>query len=261
MSFWARLAAWLNPPDPGPVVFEPAWIAILEANVPLYRLLPAGLQSRLQERIAHFVRHKHFEACGGLTLTDEMVLTIAGQACVLALNLPGPPFPHLRTILLYPSAYRAREQTVDALGIVHEREVVRLGESSSNGTVVLAWDAVRSGAANTRDGHNVTMHEFAHQLDQADGRGDGTPHLPDPGRYARWTHVLKEGHDRLERLAAAGKRTVLDPYGATNAAEFFAVATEAFFEKPRQLARKRPDLYAELEAYYQLDPAQWYQRG
>ncbi len=261
MSFWARLAAWLNPPDPGPLEFKPEWVAILTTNVPLYVLLPSGLRERLHMQITHFVRHKHFEGCGGLKLTDEMVLTIAGQACVLTLNLPGPPFPKLRTILVYPGAYRVREQVARGMGVVMEREVTRLGESWSNGTIVLAWDAVLSGARNTRDGHNVTLHEFAHQLDQADGRGDGTPHLLDPARYARWTEIMTDGHARLEQLAAKGKRTVLDKYGATNAAEFFAVATEAFFEKPRQLARKRPDLYAELEAYYRLDPQQWYSRG
>ncbi|WP_221031218.1 zinc-dependent peptidase [Actomonas aquatica] len=261
MSFWTRLAAWLNPPDPGPVVFDPAWIAILEANVPLYQHLPADLRETLHQQIARFVRDKHFEACGGLTLTDEMVLTVAGQACVLCLKLPGPPFPRLRSILLYPAAYRARERLVDELGIVVEREVVRLGESSSRGTIVLAWNAVLSGARNTFDGHNVTLHEFAHQLDQADGRADGTPFLRAPEHYARWTHVLTDGHARLERLAADGKRTVLDTYGATNPAEYFAVATEAFFEKPRQLARKRPDLYAELQTYYQLDPQTWYSKG
>ena len=108
MSFWARLAAWVNPPDPGPIVFEPAWLEILERNLPLYRRLPDGLRPVLQEQIAHFVRHKNFEACGGLELTDEMVLTIAGQACLLTMRLPGPPFPNLRSILIYPAAYRAR---------------------------------------------------------------------------------------------------------------------------------------------------------
>ena len=261
MSFWARLAAWVNPPDPGPIVFEPAWLDILERNVPLYRRLPDGLRSALHDHIAHFVRHKNFEACGGLELSDEMVLTIAGQACLLTMRLAGPPFPNLRSILIYPAAYRARENVVDHLGVVHEREITRLGESWSNGTVVLAWDAVQSGARNDRDGHNVTLHEFAHQLDQADGRGDGTPHLANPGRYTSWTQTLHEGHARLADLAEKNKRTVLDHYGATNLAEFFAVATEAFFEKPRQLARKQPELYAELESYYGLDPATWYSKG
>lgn len=261
MSFWARLAAWLNPPDPGPVVFEPAWQGILEANIPLYGRLPVERREALHERITAFVRDKHFEGCNGLELNDEIVLTIAGQACVLTLGHAGDPFPKLRTVLVYPTAYRAVSEESRGAGVVMRRETVRFGESWANGTVILAWDAVLRDAGNCFDGHNVTFHEFAHQLDQADGRSDGTPPLPTPQRYGRWTTVLGAGHADLERMAAKGKRTVLDTYGATNPAEFFAVATEAFFEKPRQLQRKQPELYAELQAYYGLDPTAWFTRG
>ena len=261
MNFWTRLAQWLNPPDPGPVEFKPEWAEILTANIPVYSRLPTNFQTQLHEKLTHFVAQKHFAACGDLELTDEMVLTVAGQACLLVLNHPGPPFPKLRSVLIYPSAYKATHTTVDALGIVHQQEVVRLGESSSNGTVVLAWDSVLQGAGNCFDGHNVTMHEFAHQLDQARGRADGIPFLQNPNRYARWAEMVETGHDRLERMSAAGKRTVLDKYGATNHAEYFAVATEAFFEKPRQLVRKQPELYAELKTFYQTDPAQWFTQG
>jgi Mlc titration factor MtfA (ptsG expression regulator) len=194
-------------------------------------------------------------------LDDRMVLTIAGQACLLVLMQDGEPYPKLRSVLIYPSAYRARDRFVDEAGVVHEREMVRLGESWSNGTVVLAWDAVRQGAQNCFDGHNVTVHEFAHQLDQANGRSDGIPRLPDVARYTRWTQVLATQRAELDRMAEAGRRTVLDTYGTTNAAEFFAVATEAFFEKPRQLNRKQPELYALLKAYYQLDPVEWFTQG
>ena len=261
MSFWARLAAWLNPPDPGPIEFNDEWIAVLQRNIPIYQRLPETLRQDLHQKIACFVRDKHFEACGGLELTDDMVLTIAGQACILTLNQNGPPFPKLRTVLVYPTAYRAVAEEIRGPGVVMRREVVRLGESWANGTVILAWDAVLRDASNCFDGHNVTFHEFAHQLDQADGKGDGTPLLDTPQRYGRWTTVLGAGRERLERMTEKGRRTVLDAYGATNAAEFFAVATEAFFEKPRQLRRKQPELYAELQAYYQLDPSDWFDQG
>lgn len=261
MGFWSTLAQWLNPPDDPPPEFKPEWIEVLSARIPVYDRLPAPLREKLHAQITHFVARKNFEACGGLELTDEMVLTIAGQACLLVINHPGPPFPQLRSILIYPSAYRATHRTVDALGIVTEREVVRLGESSSNGTVVLAWDAVLNGARNAFDGHNVALHEFAHQLDQAYGSADGTPLLECPSRYAQWSRVLDAGYHQLSELKAKRKRSVLDKYGATNHAEYFAVATEAFFEKPRQLARKRPELYAELEAYYRVDPAKWFDQG
>ncbi|MCF3650083.1 zinc-dependent peptidase [Synoicihabitans lomoniglobus] len=261
MSFWARLATWFDPPEQEPVTFDPAWIAVLEANIPVYARLPAALQQQLHERITGLVHRVHFEACGGLELTDEMVLTIAGQAGMLVLSETGIPFPNLRTVLVYPAAYRATETLHGPAGIVMQREVVRLGQSSTSGTVVLAWNAVQQGARNCFDGHNVTFHEFAHQLDQAHGGGDGIPRLGPAHRYARWTQVITAGHARLERMAAAGKRNVLDVYGATNLAEFFAVATEAFFEKPRQLKRKQPALYAELETFYQLDPATWFSQG
>lgn len=261
MGFWSRLATWLNPPDPEPPEFQAEWVGVLTNRIPVYSHLPGGLQEKLHHKITWFVARKNFEACGGLELTDEMVLTIAGQACLLVMNQPDPSFPRLRTILVYPSAYRATERTVDGLGIVSEREVVRLGESSSNGTVVLAWDAVLQGARNQFDGHNVALHEFAHQLDQAHGPADGIPHLTNPNHYAQWARVLDAGLNQLQTLQAKRKRSVLDKYGATNHAEYFAVATEAFFEKPRQLARKRPEIYAELERYYRLNPAEWFTQG
>jgi len=137
----------------------------------------------------------------------------------------------------------------------------RLGESSANGTVALAWDAVRRGARNIFDGHNVTFHEFAHQLDQADGKTDGIPTLPDKLAYQTWGHVLTEEFDHLKAMAEKHQKSVIDYYGTTNHAEFFAVATESFFEKPQQMRRKLPELYAELKHYYQLDPAEWFVRS
>ena len=261
MSFWQELAEWLNPPAPGPVTFQKEWREVLAETIPLYGRLPEPLRERLHTKLTTFVQQKHFEACGGLRLDDRMVLTIAGQACMLVLMQEGDPYPKLRTVLIYPSTYRARERVVDRVGVVHERETARLGESWSSGTVVLAWDAVKQGARNCFDGHNVTFHEFAHQLDQADGSGDGTPGLPDMARYSHWTQVLTIARAELDRMAAAGKRTVLDKYGTINAAEFFAVATEAFFEKPRQLERKRPEVYVLLKTYYGLDPAEWFTQG
>lgn len=261
MSFWAKLAAWINPPAPEPVEFKPEWTDVLVANIPLYNKLPDALKERLHERLTLFVAQKNFEACGGLELTDEMVLTISGQACLLALNHNGPPLPMLRTILVYPTAYRATQTIAKGAGIIMQKETIRLGESSANGTVVLAWEAMLQGAKNYFDGHNVSLHKFAHQLDQARGAADGIPFLKNPNRYARWAEMIDTGHARLERMAEKGRRTVLDKYGATNTAEFFAVATEGFFEKPRQLSRKQPELYEELKLFYEVDPAPWFDKG
>ncbi len=131
----------------------------------------------------------------------------------------------------------------------------RLGEAWGQGVVVLSWDDVRRGAADMRDGQNVVLHEFAHQLDQEDGAADGAPILPGRSRYVAWARVLGAEYEQLRRDASRGRPSVLDDYGATNPAEFFAVATECFFEKPGLLRRRHPELYEELRAYYRQDPA------
>ena len=132
-----------------------------------------------------------------------------------------------------------------------------LGESWTSGSVVLAWDSVLKGAANEDDGKNVVIHEFAHQLDQADGVGDGAPILKDRGEYQDWAKVFSKHYEQLVERTNKGRKTLLDNYGATNPAEFFAVATEAFFESRDRLKKKHPNLYSELKDYYQLDPAEW----
>lgn len=237
--------------------FHEEWIALLERNVPLYNRLPGDLRPRLHEHIGRFVRSVRFEGCNGLEVTDEMVLTVAAQACLLVVRHEGPPYPKLKVVYLYPTTFSSVQKHVDAMGIVTEGRVHRLGESWDRGTVVLAWDSVRQGAMDVSDGQNVTFHEFAHQLDHEDGATDGAPPLPGRAAYRAWAKVFSENYgDFIERISL-GKKTVIDAYGATNPAEFFAVATETFFEKPRQLSEKRPDLYEEMMAYYGVDPREW----
>ena len=141
--------------------------------------------------------------------------------------------------------------------LVVEGKSVRLGESWTNGPVVLAWDSVAGGAVNVHDGRNVVLHEFAHQLDQEDGCADGAPILESRGSYRTWAQVLGEEYDALCGKSNNGHQSVLNKYGATNPAEFFAVATETFFEKPKQMHRKSPDLYDELKSYYKVDTLEW----
>lgn len=261
MSIWETLKNLFLGEEPIEVIWKDEWESYLQSNLPLYEMLPSGLQLKLHDKIAQFVSTTYFEGCGELELTDEMILTVAAQACVLVLNHEDPPYPNLKTVLLYPSTFQSVVKARDALGVVTEREVRRLGESWSNGTVILAWDSVKRGARNIRDGHNVTMHEFAHQLDQEDGNTDGVPFLETKEAYRTWGSVLSDGYAQLVEKTERRKKTVLDKYGATNIAEYFAVATEAFFEKPRQMKRKRADLYDELVEYYQLDPAEWFSQG
>ena len=238
-------------------VFKEEWRDLLVANVPLYLRLPDDLKLRLHERIARFISSTRFEGCNGLELTERMILTVAAQAAMLVLFRDGDPYPDLTTVYLYPTTFSSVQKSRDAMGLVTEGEVHRLGESWETGTVVLAWDSVEQGARNIHDARNVTFHEFAHQLDHEDGSTDGAPSLPSREAYRSWARVFRANYSEFLEEIAAGKRTLIDEYGATNPAEFFAVATETFFEKPRQLCAKRPDLYAELKEFYGVDPKAW----
>ncbi|MFD2256526.1 zinc-dependent peptidase [Luteolibacter algae] len=255
---WQKLKSFFASQPTPHLVFEDEWLAVLEAKLPLYSKLPEALQSRLRERMVDFIDSTRIEACGNLELTLEMILVVAAQACLLVLNREGNPYPELRTVLIYPSTFSSIQKSRDESGIITEDEIHRLGESWEDGTVILAWDSVRQGALNIFDGHNVTFHEFAHQLDHEDGATDGAPGLPNTAAYRSWARVFSKNYtdflDQLER----GKRTLIDEYGATNPAEFFAVVTETFFEKPRQLQKKRPELYEKLREFYGLDPAIWF---
>ncbi len=240
------------------VPFSMEWEEILLRNVVLYRHLPAALQEQLRNDIRIFLGEKRFEGLGGLEITDEIRVTIAGEACLLLLNRENRDYPGLTSILVYPTAYVAEETRYIGGGVYAEGPSIRLGESWKHGSVVLAWDNVKQGGLNAEDGHNVVIHEFAHQLDQEDGVADGAPILGKKSSYAVWAHIMNEEFERLRSSSEHHKKSVLDEYGATNPAEFFAVATEAFFEKPRQLRKKSPYLYAELSEFYNVDPSEWF---
>ncbi|HEU4563461.1 MAG TPA: M90 family metallopeptidase [Gemmatimonadaceae bacterium] len=229
-----------------------AWRAILAANVPLHARLPEDRRRELEGHIQVLLDEKHFEGSAGLEITDEIRVTIAAHAALLLLGGEPSYYPGLETILVYPSAYVAPVEEHEPGGIVTEGEEERLGESWGSGVVVLAWDEALHGARDARDGENVILHEFAHQLDEEDGTSDGTPYLQSRGRYRAWARVLGA---ELAALRADPGRGVLDSYGAENPAEFFAVATEAFFETPEALRLRHPELYAELSALYGLDLA------
>jgi Mlc titration factor MtfA (ptsG expression regulator) len=236
-------------------VFPGHWLAIIEENVPFYKKLPDEDKKELQRHILIFMKEKCFEGCGGLKLTDEIRVTIAAQACILLLHRKTDYYPGLFSILVYPQAYIARMTEHLPSGIVTEGLDVRLGESWHRGSIVLSWDDVRRGAADIHDGHNVVFHEFAHQLD-SDARRDSTPVLRSRSRYIAWARVLQKDYEKLRRNVSINRYTFLNGYGATNPAEFFAVATEYFFEKPKELKKLHPDLYRELKLFYQQEPAE-----
>jgi len=234
--------------------FPPAWRAVVERNFPLFRRLSEADQAELLGHMQVFLAEKTFEGCGGLEMTDEIRVTIAAQACLLLLHREPHYYPRLVSILVYPHAYVA--QTAERLpgGVVLTGESGRLGESWVDDVVVLAWDAVRAGASDANDGHNVVLHEFAHQLDQEDGTSNGAPILERRSQYVAWARILGAEFEALRTAATRGTHTDIDPYGATNPAEFFAVVSEAFFERPEALRSKHPELYEELALFYKQDP-------
>jgi Mlc titration factor MtfA (ptsG expression regulator) len=235
--------------------FPELWLKILADNVPFYKHLPDDDKKELQRHVQIFISEKYFEGCNGLTITDEIKVTIAAQACILLLHRKTEYYPGLYSIFVYPKAYVARSKHIDD-GIVAEGLDVRLGESWHRGSVVLSWDDVRRGAADIQDGENVVFHEFAHQLDGSGIRGDSTPVFQSQSSYTAWARVLQRDYEELRRNVGLNRRTFLDEYGAENPAEFFAVTTEYFFEKPRELRKFHPELYQELKLFYQQDPAE-----
>src|SRR5216117_4049900 len=230
------------------------WDGIVEHNVPLARSLSSDERDRLLRLVQVFLAEKHFEGCGGLTLTEEMKVTIAAGACLLLLHLEGPCYPTLRTVLVYPHGFVPTLASPPRTGQIARPPARLIGESWGDGVVVISWDDTVRGARNPADGENVVLHEFAHQLDAEDGVTDGAPLLA-PSAVRTWGGVLSAEYERLRRDAADNRRSALDEYGATNKAEFFAVATETFFEKPVQLEREHPELYGQLQQFYRQDPA------
>ena len=234
--------------------FPNDWVEILNKNLPPYAKLSEAFRTELHDNIRIFLAEKSFEGCGGLVITDEIRVTIAAQACMLLLNRADDCYPKLSSVLVYPSAYvvggHGRSGKSDETS-------VRLGESWSHGTVVLAWDSVKQGAINFKDGRNVVMHEFAHQLDQEDGTADGAPILEVGTAYTSWAEVFSREFLQLQKKKKKRKRSVFNKYGATNPAEFFAVVTESFFEKPKQFQKKHPELFEELRDYYKVNPIEW----
>lgn len=231
----------------------PEWEVILQKTSPLVSRLSAELRKQLFGYMHLFLHRVRFEGCGGLEITDEIRVTIAAQACMLLIGRERKVYPKLKTILVYPHTYSSGAKGMFG-GDNGEGE--RLGESWDYGVVVLAWDSVIGGARNLQDGHNVTLHEFAHQLDQENPM-PGVPVLEQGSAYATWARVCAADFERLCHETARGKKDVIDDYGATNPAEFFAVSTETFFEMPRQLKEKHPELFDNLKNYYCVNPLDW----
>ena len=234
------------------------YLDILHHKVALYSLLPYELKQELHGRIAVFLDEKEFEGCGGLEITDRIKVTIAALACLLLLNKDFDYYPKLNSVLVYPDAYVAPDSKTSLGGMtVVEKESARLGESWTQGSLVLSWEQIENEAASIHSHHNVVIHEFAHQLDQLDGYADGTPPLPDKGIYPQWREIMTCEYEHLCHEAEHAVRDVIDWYGATNPAEFFAVTSESFFCDPIALRKAHGRLYELFVNFYQLDPVSW----
>lgn len=236
--------------------FPKSWMLFMQDRLPLYKMLPNSQQQELKKHIQWFLHKKQFIGCAGLTVTDEMRVTIAAQACLLLLNRRTHAYAKLRYIYIYPSTFRAVQEVRNEMGLVSTQSRDMLGESWSTGKVVLAWDNVEFGVRNFNDGYNVVLHEFAHQLDQESGSANGAPLLYTRAAYKSWAYIFGREFEKLQKRSKK-KKTIIDEYGATNPAEFFAVATETFFEEPNKLHKHHQELFEELKNYYQLDPREW----
>lgn len=238
--------------------FPSEWEELIRRNMVHYSMLGDDEQKRLQKLIQIFAAEKSWEGCGGLEFTDEIRVTISAQACLLILNLPHNYFDNVETILVYPSEMMLPqrkpgffETVVDPL----EPERPISGQAFRQGPVILAWDTALDQGRHSKAGFNVVYHEFAHKLDMQDGAADGTPRLRDREEYRDWVKTCSREYLRLIQDVEKGRRTFLDEYGATDEAEFFAVATEQFFCRPLQMIKSAPELYRVLKGFYGQDPA------
>lgn len=237
--------------------FPAAWRAILRRRVPLVQRLPVDLQLRLKGLIQVFLAEKSIVGCAGLTVTDEVRVTIAAQACLPLLGRPRGFYPELSSVLVYPGAFVVDRLQQDGLLQRHDRRVLT-GESWSRGQVVLSWDHVREEAGQPDGGSNVVVHEFAHQLDQAGGAANGAPWLPGAWWRRRWSQVWNQAYAQASARRAQGDEgELMGDYALSAPAEFFAVASERFFGASTELARQYPALHAELRRYYGVDPRLW----
>jgi len=291
LALLAVVAAWLAGPAVLAAVrrarvrrqpFPRAWREILRRRMPAFARLPADLQLQVKKHVQVLLAEKPFIGCAGLVVTDEMRVLIAAQAALLLLNRDADYFGNLRQVLVYPGAFVVERELADGSGLTHATRRALAGESWQQGQLLLSWDDVLAGAADPDDGHNVVIHEFAHQLDQERGRANGAPWLgrreaePPPRRrgaapsrpgrgaghepgdpYPRWARVLGAEFEQLRQRLARGETGVIAAYAATDPAEFFAVVSEHFFEQPAALAAAHPALYAEFARLYRCDPLAW----
>jgi Mlc titration factor MtfA (ptsG expression regulator) len=237
--------------------FPDAWLTTLHVTVGHYELLAEADQRKLRDAVQIMLAEKEWEGCRGLELTDEIRVTIAALAAILILGFDDYYFDNVATVLVYPDAFvvKGERAIVGSATMVEEDDV--LGQAGHRGPVLISWAEVQENARYPGYGENLVFHEFAHQLDMLNGAFDGTPKLPTEALAQRWAKIMEDEYRRLRHAERRHKETLLDPYGATDPAEFFAVTTECFFDAPRAMRREYPALYELFRDYYRQDPAAW----
>ncbi len=234
--------------------FPEVWLGYLRHNLTHYRYLSPEEQAKLRDDLRVFVAEKNWEGCGGLTVTEEMQVTIAAHACLMTLGLEGEPFRNVLSVLIYPAGYAVPEERWQG-GWSIDGQSARLGEAWYRGPVILSWEEIKHESRYPGHGNNLVWHEFAHQIDMLDRSINGTPPLASRQERMRWHEVMTAEFEQLRRDAQHHRPTLLDTYGAESEAEFFAVATECFFDCPVELRAEHPHLYEILVSYYRQDPA------
>lgn len=231
--------------------FDPAWRTVLEGDFEHWRYLSDSERERMEMLVARMVHRTRWEAANGFALTEQIRVLVAAQASMLLLGLDLDEYPFLTSVIVHPSTVRLHGPYSVGNGLHSSATRTLAGQAQYRGPVTLSWRAARHGAMYPAGGQNVVYHEFAHQLDMLDGITDGTPPLDDDEARARWIEVCTAAYDSVR----AEGSPVLRDYAGTNPAEFFAVATEVFFNRPVELRDHEPALYHELRAFYRQDPA------
>ena len=245
-----RVRRWLQL-DHAAARFDPAWHLLLERDFEHWRMLEPDELARMETLVVAFFHRTRWEAANGFELTEDLRVLISAQASMLLLGLEIDEYPQLTSVIVHPSTVRLRGDHAAGGGLRASGTQTLAGQAHYRGPVVLSWSAARRGARFPSGGQNVVYHEFAHQLDMLDGITDGTPPLGNEAARERWVEVCTAAYDSVR----AEGSPVLRAYAGTNPAEFFAVATEVFFNRPLDVREHEPALYTELQAFYRQDPA------
>jgi MtfA peptidase len=235
-------------------ISDALWFDTLTSLPFLARWSEADLLA-LRRLTSLFLDDKEFAGAGGLTVTDAMALRIAVQACLPVLRIGLQPYRGFVGIVVHPDEVVAPREVMDDDGVIHQYDEVLTGEAMNGGPLMLSWTDVRDAGESAEWAYNVVIHEFAHVIDMGDGEADGVPPLPSAQQRERWQAVLEAQYDTFCRWVDDDHETALDPYGATDVSEFFAVAVEAFFVSPEAMRADHPPLYTLLADYFQQDPA------